>query len=64
MDDVTYIDSGGLGELIAAYTTIKNRGGQLKLLNLTKRLHELMQITKLSTVFDVYEDEAKALEGF
>jgi anti-sigma B factor antagonist len=64
MGDITYIDSAGLGELIAAYTTIKNRGGQLKLLNLTKRLHELMQITKLSTVFDVYEDEAKALEGF
>jgi anti-sigma B factor antagonist len=64
MGDITYIDSAGLGELIAAYTTVKNRGGHLKLLNLTKRLHELMQITKLYTVFDVYDDEAKALGSF
>lgn len=64
MGEITYIDSAGLGELIAAYTTVKNRGGYLKLLNLTKRLHELMQITKLYTVFDVYDDEAKALGSF
>src|SRR5215475_7849349 len=58
--DVSYIDSAGLGELTAAYTTTKNRGGQLKLLSLTKRVQDLMQITKLYTIFDVYDDERKA----
>ena len=62
--DVTYIDSAGLGELTAAYTSVKNRNGQLKLLNLTKRVHDLMQITKLYTVFDVYDDEKKAIASF
>jgi anti-sigma B factor antagonist len=62
--DVTYIDSAGLGELTAAYTSIKNRGGQLKLLNLTKRVNDLMQITKLYTVFDVYDEEKKAVASF
>lgn len=62
--DVTYIDSAGLGELTAAYTSVKNRGGELKLLNLTKRVHDLMQITKLYTVFDVYDDEKKAIASF
>jgi anti-sigma B factor antagonist len=62
--DVTYIDSAGLGELTAAYTSVKNRGGQLKLVNLTKRVHDLMQITKLLTVFDVFEDEREALASF
>jgi anti-sigma B factor antagonist len=62
--DVTYIDSAGLGELTAAYTSVKNRDGQLKLLNLTKRVHDLMQITKLYTVFDVYEDEKTATASF
>jgi anti-sigma B factor antagonist len=62
--EVTYIDSAGLGELISAYTAVKNRGGDLKLLNLTKRVHDLMQITKLYTVFDFYDDEAKALAAF
>jgi len=62
--DVTYIDSAGLGELTAAYTSVKNRGGQLKLLNLTKRVHDLMQITKLYTVFDVYDEEKKAISSF
>ena len=62
--DVTYIDSAGLGELTAAYTSVKNRNGQLKLLNLTKRVHDLMQITKLYTVFDVYDDEKKAVASF
>jgi len=62
--DVTYIDSAGLGELTAAYTTLKNREGVLKLLNLTKRVHDLMQITKLYTVFDVYDDERKAIASF
>ncbi len=62
--DVSYIDSAGLGELTAAWTSLKNREGQLKLLNLTKRVHDLMQITKLYTVFDVYDDEKKAIASF
>ena len=62
--DVTYIDSAGLGELTAAYTSVRNRGGVLKLLNLTKRVRDLMQITKLYTVFDVYDDEKQALASF
>lgn len=62
--NVTYIDSAGLGELTAAYTTLNNRDGKLKLLNLTKRVHDLMQITKLYTVFDVYDDERKAVASF
>ena len=62
--DVTYIDSAGLGELTASYTTVRNRGGELKLLNLTKRVRDLMQITKLYTVFDVYDDEKKAIASF
>jgi anti-sigma B factor antagonist len=64
MGEIKYINSAGFGEPIAAYTTVKNRGGHLKLLNLTKRLHELMQITKLYTVFDVYDNEAKVLGSF
>jgi anti-sigma B factor antagonist len=64
LGDVSYIDSAGLGELTAAYTSVKNRDGQLKLLNLTKRVHDLMQITKLYTVFDVYDDEKKAIASF
>jgi anti-sigma B factor antagonist len=64
LGDVSYIDSAGLGELTAAYTSVKNRGGQLKLLNLTRRVHDLMQITKLYTVFDVYDDEKKAIASF
>jgi anti-sigma B factor antagonist len=62
--DVSYIDSAGLGELTAAYTSVKNRDGQLKLLNLIKRVQDLMQITKLYTVFDVYDDEKKAIASF
>ncbi len=62
--DVTYIDSAGLGELTGAYTSSKNRGGELKLVNLTKRVHDLMQITKLYTVFDVYDDEPTAIASF
>ena len=61
---VTYIDSAGLGELTCSFTSVRNRGGELKLLNLTKRVHDLMQITKLYTVFDVYDDEKKALASF
>jgi anti-sigma B factor antagonist len=62
--EVTYIDSAGLGELTAAYTSVRNRGGELKLLNLTKRVRDLMQITKLYTVFDVYDDEKTAIASF
>ena len=62
--EVTYIDSAGLGELTSGYTSVKNRGGALKLLNLTKRVHDLMQITKLYTVFDVHDDEKKAIASF
>ncbi len=62
--DVTYIDSSGIGELVSAYTAVSNQGGQLKLLNLTKKVHDLLQITKLYTVFDVHDDEAKAVSSF
>jgi anti-sigma B factor antagonist len=62
--DVTYIDSSGIGELVSAFTAVSNQGGQLKLLNLTKKVHDLLQITKLYTVFDVHDDEAKAIASF
>ena len=64
LGDVNYIDSSGIGELVSAYTTVKNQGGELKLLNLTKKVHDLLQITKLLTVFDVNDDEAKAIASF
>jgi len=62
--DVTYIDSSGIGELVSAYTAVSGQGGQLKLLNLTKKVHDLLQITKLYTVFDVHNDEAGAISSF
>jgi anti-sigma B factor antagonist len=61
---VAYIDSSGLGELISGHITLTNNGGQIKLLNLTERLRELMTITKLLTIFDVYEDESAAVDSF
>ena len=61
---VKYMDSTGVGELIANYTTIKRQGGQLKLLNLTDRIQNLLVITKLLTVFDSYDNEAEALKSF
>ncbi len=64
LGDVNYIDSSGIGELVSAFTTVKNQGGQLKLLNLTKKVHDLLQITKLYTVFDVKDDEASAIGSF
>ena len=64
LGDVNYIDSSGIGELVSAYTTAKKQGGELKLLNLTKKTHDLLQITKLYTVFDVKDDEALAVESF
>ncbi len=64
LGDVTYIDSSGIGELVSGFTTVKNHGGELKLLNLTKKVHDLLQITKLYTVFDVHNDEGSALGSF
>ena len=62
--NVNYIDSSGVGELVSTYTTVTNAGGQLKLLNLTKKIHQLLAITKLLTVFDVFEDEKAAIGSF
>ena len=64
LGDVTYIDSSGIGELVSAFTTVRNQGGELKLLNLTKKVHDLLQITKLYTVFDVKDDETSAIKAF
>lgn len=64
LGDVSYIDSSGIGELVSAFTTITNQGGVLKLLNLTKRVKDLLQITKLYTVFEVFDDEAEAIRSF
>ena len=64
LQDVNYIDSSGIGELVSAFTTTKNQGGELKLLNLTKKVNDLLQITKLYTVFDVKDDEASAVKSF
>jgi anti-sigma B factor antagonist len=61
---VGYIDSSGIGELVSSYTTTNKEGGQLKLLNLTQKLQDLLAITKLLTVFDVYNDEGEALGSF
>jgi anti-sigma B factor antagonist len=62
--DVSYIDSSGIGELVSGFTTVANQGGQLKLLNLSKRVQDLLQITKLYTVFEVFDDEAAAVRSF
>jgi anti-sigma B factor antagonist len=62
--EVSYIDSSGIGELVSGFTTVTNQGGQVKLLNLTKRVQDLLQITKLYTVFEVFEDEATAVRSF
>jgi anti-sigma B factor antagonist len=61
--DVDHVDSGGLGELITAFTTVRAHGGQLKLLNLTRRIQDLMQITKLLTVFDSFDSETEAIKS-
>ena len=61
---VSYIDSSGIGELVSSYTAINKESGQLKLLNLTQKLQDLLTITKLLTVFDVYDSEADALNSF
>jgi len=64
LGEVNYIDSSGIGELVSGFTTVTNSGGSLKLLNLNKRVKDLLQITKLYTVFDVHEDEAGAIRSF
>jgi anti-sigma B factor antagonist len=64
LGDVTYVDSAGLGALISSYTTTKREGGQLKLVNLTKRIQDLLAITKLITVFDTYDNEQEALDSY
>jgi len=64
LGNVTYIDSSGIGELVSAFTSVSNAGGTLKLLNLTKRVQDLLQITKLYTVFEVFEDESAAVASF
>ncbi|MGH9512577.1 MAG: STAS domain-containing protein [Terriglobales bacterium] len=64
LSGVTYIDSGGLGTLVGLYTTARNSGGSLKLANLTQRVGDLLQVTKLLTVFDVYTSEKEAAESF
>ncbi len=64
LGNVNYIDSSGLGELVSAYTTAKNQSADLKLLNLTKKVKDVLQVTKLYTVFDIYDDEASAIASF
>ena len=62
--EVSYIDSSGLGEMVSAFTTVRNQGGELKLLKLTNNVQGLLQITKLVTVFDIQDDEAAAIKSF
>lgn len=64
LGDISYIDSSGIGELVAAFTSVRNQGGELKLLHLTKKVHDLLQITKLYTVFDIKDDETVAIRAF
>ncbi len=64
LGDVSYIDSSGIGEMVSGFTTVTNHGGQLKLLGLSKRVKDLLQITKLYTVFEVFDDEASAVRSF
>jgi anti-sigma B factor antagonist len=62
--DVSYIDSSGVGELVSSYTAVRNAGGELKLLNLTKKVHDLLQVTKLYTIFDIKDNEFMAVKSF
>ena len=64
LEGVPYIDSAGLGEIVRTYTTVSRQGGKLKLLHLTKRIEDLLSITKLLTVFEVYEDENEAVQSY
>ena len=62
--EVSYIDSSGIGELVSGFTTVTNHGGSLKLVGLSKRVKDLLQITKLYTVFEAFDDEAQAVRSF
>ena len=62
--DVDYIDSSGVGELVGCFTTVRNAGGELKLLNLTQKVHDVLHVTKLYTVFDIRDDEFHAVKSF
>lgn len=62
--DVDYIDSSGVGELVGAFTTVRNAGGELKLLNLSQKVHDVLHVTKLYTVFDIRDDEFQAVKSF
>ena len=64
LGNISYIDSSGIGELVSGFTSVRNAGGELKLHNLTKKVHDLLQITKLYTVFDIKDDEASAVAAF
>jgi len=64
LGNVGYVDSSGIGEFVSSFTTVNKEGGQLKLLNLTQKIHDLLAITKLLTVFDVFESESEALAGY
>lgn len=64
LGDVDYIDSSGIGELVSGFTAVKGRGGELKLVNLTKKVKDLLQLTRLYTVFEVFSDEREALQSF
>ncbi len=64
LESVPYIDSAGLGEVVRTYTTVSRQGGSLKLLNLTKRIEDLLSITKLLTVFDTFDSEAEAVKSY
>ena len=64
LEDVPYIDSAGLGEIVRTYTTVSRQGGQLKLVNLTKRITDLLSITKLLTVFETFDTEPEALKSY
>ncbi len=64
LGDVHYIDSSGLGHLVSALTTVRKQEGELKLLNLTNKVHDVMQLTRLYTVFDIMDDEAVAVKSF
>jgi len=64
LGEVSYIDSSGIGELVSGFTTVQNAGGQLKLVGLSKRVKDLLQITKLYTVFEAFDDETEAVRSF
>lgn len=64
LKDVTHIDSSGIGELVACFTTVKRRGGSMKLVNLPPKINDILQVTQLITVFDVFDNEQEAVQSF